>query len=134
MKYLNDYMEEKQTKLFKKYKVFFAFNNKQFVEGMKKYKLPKDTKIVSLSNGMYCPEENAENVVKKQLKMYQDAIKEDLKENGKEKVILRELCNHECFYVGSADECVKKLTDYPITEKEIVKVYRDNYKEQSKYF
>ena len=35
MKYLSEIMEEKQTELFNKYNVFFAFNNEQFKEGLK---------------------------------------------------------------------------------------------------
>jgi hypothetical protein len=128
MKYLSDYMEQKQTKLFEENKVFFAFSNDQLDEGLKKHNIEDRGLVCSLKGGMVAPKTNARNVVEGLLKIYEDAVKEDLKENGKDKVILRELENHECFYVGDITDCVDKLYDYPnITEKDILKVYNKNY-------
>ena len=76
---------------------------------------------------MVCPKENAKTVVESLHRIYTDSVKEDLKENGKEAVILRELENHECFYTGSIDDAIEKLEDYPITKEEIRKVYCKNY-------
>ena len=56
--------------------------------------------------------------------------KEDKKENGKDTIILRELENHECFYVGNIEDAVEKLKDYPITEDEIKFIYQKNYAEK----
>ena len=84
-------------------------------------------KLVSLGAGMYCPKTNANKVVNSLDNIYNAAIKQDIKENGIDKIILRELYNHECFYVGDITDCVNKLKDYPITEKQIIKIYRKNY-------
>ena len=66
-------------------------------------------------------------------KIYKDSIKQDLKENGKEKIILRELENHEAFYVGSIEDTIHKLKDYPITKDEIKKIYVKFWDKYSNY-
>jgi len=126
MKYLSDIMEYRQNKLFAKNKVFFAFSNDQFKEGIKKHNLPKETKIVNMGGGMICPKENAKEVNTQLKLIYKESIVEDMKQ-GKQRVILRELQNHECFYTGDPTDCVEKLSDYPITKDEIHDLYRKNY-------
>tara|TARA_A100000171_G_C2111562_1_gene135326 strand:+ start:283 stop:684 length:402 start_codon:yes stop_codon:yes gene_type:complete len=126
MKYLSEIMEKKQSDLFKKNKVFFAFGNKQFKDGMKEHNIPKDTKMTNMGQGMVCPSDNVKEVIEQLDIIYKESIKKDMKQ-GKNKVILRELQNHECFYVGDITDCVSKLEDYPITKEEIVKVYQENY-------
>ena len=126
MKYLQDYMENGQTALFKEQKVFFAFSNDQLSEGIKKHDL-KGVKLVSLGSGMYCPKTNARSIIQALDGIYSLGIEQDIKENGIDKIILRELYNHECFYTGDITDCVNKLKDYPITEKQIIKIYRKNY-------
>ena len=122
-------MEQKQSKLFKENKCFFAFSMQQMENALFNVNLSKKN-IVSLGSGMYCPRENAKFVVDQLQKIYKDAIKQDLKENGKEKIIYRELSNHECFLVSDYTDCVNKLIDYPITEKEIESVYLKNYQKE----
>jgi len=129
MKYLSEIMEKRQSELFRKYKVFFAFSNEQFKEGMKKNKIPKETKVVKMGQGMFCPSKNIKEVIKEMDLIYKDSIEKDLLQ-GKEKIILRELINHECFYTGDPTDCIETLKEYPITEEEICDIYRKNY---SKY-
>ena len=126
MKYLSDYMEEKQTALFNRTGTFFAFSQKQFEEGRK-----EDIKYVNLGQGMLSPVENYIEVIEALKKIYKDAIKQDLKENGKDKIILRELENHEAFYVGNIEDTIHKLEDYPITKNQIKKIYQKNYAKYS---
>ncbi len=133
MKYLSEIMEKKQSDLFKKNKVFFAFGNKQFKDGMKEHNIPKETKMTNMGQGMVCPSDNVKEVIEQLDIIYKESIKKDMKQ-GKNKVILRELQNHECFYVGDITDCVSKLEDYPIKKEEIVKVYQENYQRiTSKY-
>ena len=57
MKYLTDYTQEAQTKLFEEKGVFFAFSNKQFEEQRKagiKYKV---------TNWMFSPKGKLQNVL-----------------------------------------------------------------------
>ena len=125
MKYLSEIMEKRQSELFKNKKVFFAFSNDQFKKGLLEHKIAKDIKIASMGAGMYCPKSNAKDVAESLHTIYKESIIEDMKQ-GKQKVILRELYNHECFYTGDITDCVEKLSDYPITEEEIKNVYLKN--------
>ena len=125
-------MEDQQSLLFKENKVFFAFNNEQFKKSMIEHNISKTTKIVSMGQGMYCPRINAKRVMIKLDKIYKKSIVEDMKQ-GKNKVILREIENHECFYTGDLTDCFEKLQDYPITKEEIREVYWNNYKNYNNY-
>ena len=116
MKYLSDYMEAKQTALFKKTGTFFAFNKEQYEQRKK-----DNITYVNLGQGMLN-------------KIYKDSIKQDIKENGKDSIILRELYNHEAFYVGSIEDTIHKLEDYPFTKNDILKVYQKNYEEATKHW
>ena len=129
MKYLSHYMNSGQSVLFKEKKVFFAFSQKQLNEGIEKHNL-KGVKLINLGQGMFCPKINAKSVLTALDGIYRLAIEQDLKENGKEKVILRELRNHECFYTGDITDCVEKLSDYPINKEEIKNVYFKNYENE----
>ncbi len=128
MKYLSDYMEEKQTKLFNKTGTIFAFSQKQFEENRK-----ENVKYVNLGQGMLTEKPFVKEVINGLDKIYKDSIKQDLKENGKEKIILRELENHEAFYVGSIEDTIHKLKDYPITKDEIKKIYVKFWDKYSNY-
>ena len=128
MEYLSNYMQEKQTELFNKTGTIFAFSQEQFNE-----KAKKDIKYVNLGQGMLTPDENYIEVIETLEKIYKDSIKQDLEENGKDKIILRELLNHEAFYVGSIEDTIHKLEDYPITEDEISFIYQKNWAKYSDY-
>ena len=126
-------MNDRQTKLFKNNQCFFAFSIKQMEDSLFETKQSKKD-IISLGSGMFCPRENSKFVIKQLDKIYKESIQQDLKENGKEKIIYRELSNHECWYVSDYTDCVDKLIDYPITPDEIREVYLKNYqKELSKF-
>ena len=126
MKYLSDYMEEKQTALFKKTGTFFAFSKKQYKEQADKSKT-----YVFMGSGMYTEKEFANQQIEEHYKIYKDSIKQDLKENGKDGIILRELLNHEAFYVNNIEDTIHKLEDYPITEDDISYIYQKNWTKYS---
>lgn len=133
MKYLSDLMEEKQTILFNNTKTFFAFSSEQLEEGKKKHNI-KNIKLVSMGGGMICPKENAETLSEGLEKIYNDAILEDIELHTLNRIILRELANHECFYTGDVTDCVEKLKDYPgISEKLIWKIFNKNYNKYNTY-
>lgn len=133
MKYLSEILEHRQTKLFNKYKVFFAFSDEQFKKGYEKCELKQGEKVVNLGSGMFCPKFSASNFLKEHEIVVSKAIKEDLKQ-GRGKVILRELSNYECFLTGNIDDCVEALKDYGIKEDEIIKVYRKNYSKMTEWY
>lgn len=124
MKYLSHYTEQGLTDLFETAGAFFAFGQKQFdakkVDGVT---------YVSLGSGLYCPKPEVDCF----LACYKDVISQamslDVEENGKDGVIRRELSNHECFYTHDISACVDALADYPISEADILEVYREMVKE-----
>ena len=129
MKYLSDYMEEKQTALFEKTRTIFAFSQKQFEEQRK-----NNVTYVNLGQGMLTEKPNVEEVINELDKIYKDCIKQDIEENGKEKIILRELENHEAFYVSNTEDTERKLEDYECISKEDIKrVYLENYQKYNNY-
>ena len=126
MKYLSDYMEAKQNELFQRTGTFFAFSQKQFEEGRK-----DNVKYVNLGQGMLTEKPFVKEVINGLDKIYKDSIKQDIKENGKDKIILRELQNHEAFYVGNIEDTVHKLEDYPFTEDDISHIFSKNWAKYS---
>lgn len=128
---LNKYTEQKQTNLFNKYGVFFAFSNEQLQKGIDDLKskgiLLEGEKLMRLPLGMLAPSKHAQTVMEKLAKIHKDGRAEDIAENGKEKIIVRELYNYECFYTGDYSEAYENtLKDYGFTLEEVRKAY---YKE-----
>jgi hypothetical protein len=118
MKYLTDYIQEAQTKLFNEMGVFFAFNQDQFneskVEGVQYSFFPA---------GMVCPREKALDLIKNLEMIHEQGIAQDIAENGKEAIIERELCNHEAFYTMHMFDTTKALEGYGITYDEVQTVF-----------
>ena len=127
MKYLSDYMEERQTAAFRENGAFFAFSNEQLA----KEKVEGVT-YVNMGSGLICPKDNTKKLRKELDTIWTESIAQDLAENGKSGIILRELYNHEAFYVGEIDNTVRALEPYKFTEEEILAVYRKNYNEACK--
>lgn len=121
MKYLNDYTQEKTTKLLDNLGAFFAFSKKQFDEQM----VP-GTKYVNMNLGMICPKQNVIKMNYNYMYIVKEGIKQDIRENGKEGIIIRELYNHEAFYTGNIEDTHSCLDGYNITMEEVRKAF---YKE-----
>lgn len=118
MKYLTEYIEQEQSDLFKRLGAFFAFSNEQFNEQKK-----EETKYVSLKHGLICPIDNVDELLNGMKQIHKKAIERDLEENGKSKIIIRELYNHECFYTADYQELVPLLKPYGFTLQDIYKEY-----------
>jgi hypothetical protein len=119
MKYLSDYIKEKQTECFEKNNVFFAFSEKQFNEGKK-----EGIKYASFSGGLIIDRTKVKSFLSEHAEIVKNGIAQDIEENGKEGVIIRELANHEASYTGNTESTEEMLTDYPITQKEILEVFK----------
>ena len=130
MKYLTNYIEEGQTKIFEKYGVFFAFSNKQYNEKAK----PELEPYVHVGHGMIVPKPHVKDVLKALDDVHEAGIKQDLQENTKEGVIKRELGNHECYYTGDIEPAVDCLSSYGITAEEVQKVFSATWAEACKEF
>ena len=126
MKYLSDYMNDKQTALFDKYCCFFAFSQKQFNEGIEKH--PHIEKWCNMGNGLIAPSQYTEEIYTNLDKIYKDSILQDCYENGIDNIIIRELLNHEYCITYDLAAVIETLKDYPITEKMIKLVLKDNWK------
>lgn len=120
MKYLQDYMSAAQTAALNKAGAFFAFSTKQFEE----QKVP-GTKYVSTPSGLICPKHTLDTLVTEMDEIYRSAIAQDIEENGLHAIIVRELNNHEAYYTGDIATTVDALEDYPVTEDDIIAVFRD---------
>jgi len=119
MKHLSDYIEQATSSLLKQTGAFFAFSNKQFDEEKK-----EGVKYVNMGAGLICPKENIEQFLNCHASIIETGMNLDLNENGKEGVIKRELANHECYYTGDIEPCVKCLISYPnITSEDIRKIF-----------
>ena len=107
--------------------VFWAFNNDQFKEGIKKLEksghLKKGDKLVRIPAGGLCPKHNI-NILLKGIKQANKTKTKELKEAKKE-AILYELNNYECFYTGEIDDVVDIFKGI-YTFADIKKVYNAN--------
>ena len=129
MKYLSDYIQEKQTKLFNDLWIIFAFSDKQFNEQKKEWIV-----YTSLWSWIICPKENAKEFIKRHWNIVEEWIQEDIKENWIEKIIERELANHECYYTWDVSDAVDRLVDYWIWYDEVLRIYRLTYDKHSENF
>jgi hypothetical protein len=112
--------ENKNSELFKKVGLFFAFSNQQFDEN--KTPLKEGEKYVHIGAGGYLPKGNVDeflNGMEEINKWYKGEIKNN---KAEEKEITYELHNHECFYTGDITDVVE-MFEGTYTEEQIQKVY-----------
>ena len=119
MKYLSDYIQDEQSALFKKLWIFFAFWDKQFNEQKKDW-----VEYVSLGAGMICPKENADKFRPLHWKIVNKGIKQDVKENWIDRIIERELSNHEAYYTYEIGTTIEALDWYDITRDDVQRVFK----------
>lgn len=112
---------EKINQLFAKYRGFFAFSQEQFEEAKK-----KDIKYVSRGGGLFHEWGKSKEFDEDYKLIITKAIAQDLKENGKEAIIERELSNHECYFSYDVSDAVEKLKEYGITYDEIRAEFEKN--------
>lgn len=125
MKYLSDYTQEAQTKLFEEQGAFFAFNQEQFEEGKAKHPEVKDW--VNVGMGMIAPSENVKAILDGIDNISKLGIEQDLADNGREGVLERELGNYEIGYSweGIHDLNFRSgIEGYGFTEEEIATAYK----------
>ena len=129
MPYLSDYMDEAQTSLFNKIGAFFAFSNKQFEEGR-----TKGVNYVALGGGLLCPTGKAKELIDGLDDIYDKAIRQDVEENGAERIIEREYFNYECQISYRQDEVIEALEGYveifpgEFTKEKINQVFKNCWK------
>jgi hypothetical protein len=126
MKTLSTDTEEKINILLEKYNAFFAFSQYQIDESKKQNIKSKKQwiKYVYRGNGLYHEAGKEEEFDADYKLIVKEAIEQDLKENGKEAIIQRELINYECCYSCDISDAVEVLEKYGISEEEVAAVFR----------
>ena len=114
MKYLSNYVEQKQTTLFEQTGAFFAFSQKQLNE-----RKLDNVEYVSCGSGLISPKDNVKPLLKGLETIHAEGIAEDIAENGKAAIIQRELGNHEAQITGDISDTVDSLDGYGITNEEV---------------
>ena len=123
MKTLNNYTEKQVTKLMQEYGAFFCFGSKQFNEQRK-----EGVKYIDLGAGLVAPKEDYKTFLEKLDNIHKEGIKQDLEENGKNNIILRELYNHEAFYTWDTESTIEALEGYGFADKDIIDVFNKERK------
>jgi len=123
---LREQKERRYGELLNECRIFFAFNDEQFNDGLKKISFVREEeKLVSIGAGGFMPRSCIEKFISGQKeinKWFRSSVKE-----MKEDHILYELINYECFYTGDISEAARVL---PYKEKQILEVY---HKHKNKY-
>ena len=118
MKYLSDYTNVKQTKLWNDNGAFFAFGDKQLDEQKQ-----EGVSYVSLGMGLIAPKENASNIIEGLKSVYTEGIKQDISDNGIKAIIHRELANYEAQITNDISTTLEALEDYGITRAQVSEEY-----------
>lgn len=121
MKYLQDYITDKQTEAYNKYKAFFAFSDEQLKEGLDKFNLTIE-ECCPIGYGLYCSKLNNKKLRLELNNIYKEGVEQDIKENGKEAIIVRELLNHEAYYTYDIEDTYDALDGYNITREMIMQM------------
>ena len=107
--------------------VFWAFSNEQFKEGLAKLNPPlgEGEKLVDIGAGGFMPKKHFEKFVTC-TKRADEVKAKELKgaREEKEKAILYELNNYECFYAGNNLEDVEDVFKGIYTSADILKVFK----------
>lgn len=133
MKHLADYTEQAQTDLFRANDAFFAFSDKQVYEQLEKLPHLRMENLTNLGAGLICPKDKAPEVINGLSTIQEAGMQQDIKENGKQAIIIRELYNYESFYTGDPSDAIRKLKPYKFTEGEILEAMRLEYPNYQKH-
>ena len=122
MKYLSDYTNVKQTKLWNDNGAFFAFGQQQLDE-----KKQEGVAYVSLGMGLIAPKENASKIIEGLESIHAEGIQQDISDNGIKAIIHRELANHEAQITNDISSTMEALEGYGITRKQVNEEYQSFY-------
>ena len=133
MKYLQNYREEKQSTLFNETGAFFAFSEEQLIKGLN----GRDkSEVVNLGGGLIANKTQVKQIYEGLDRIENEAMEEDLKENGAEGIIRREFFNHETSYDGDESRVLDALKPYrerfpsAFRIEVLSKVFNECYKEE----
>lgn len=104
-------------------KVFWAFSDKQFIEGKTKIGLLEGEKLVDIGAGGFMPAKNVEMFTQGMDKIaseFKQAMKD---EKARKAHILYELNNHEAYYTRSIESAMDALGE-DFTREEVLKAFK----------
>lgn len=113
--------DEDTNKLFSECKVFWAFSNEQFDQN--KTPLKDGEKYISIGAGGYMPKGNYQQLIDGMKEIKKTFKKATSEAKIREKHILYELNNHECFYTGNIENATEVLGE-GYTSEEVLGVYK----------
>lgn len=122
-------IEAKHTALFNECSLFWAFSNQQFTEN--KTPLKEGEKYVSIGHGGYLPKGQLDIFLNgmADIKKWEKEQKKAMKAEEREKCILYELNNYECFYTQDIEDALPALLPH-FTLEEIQAVYNKNLQKE----
>ena len=129
------YQETAQTKLFNKYGVFFLCGDsptilkgldEKKIEFIKSGLMNETDKFCILTNmgGYICPSKNSKLVRAELETINKNKVAKDIKANGIDKIIVRELYNYETFVSYDLSDVLNALHSYNITEKQVTELFK----------
>jgi hypothetical protein len=122
MKTLIEIIKDEQGACFNRHGAFCAFSKAQFDEA--KDPALELTDYVSIGAGLIAPKNTAAQLVNDLDNIASKGRDIDIELHGTDAIILRELNNHECFYMYDITDCVNALSEYSaITETMIRAVF-----------
>ena len=131
MNNLHNYTEKPINALLDKYGAFFAFSNEQFRD-----QAIKAIRYCKAGDGLILPKIHVKNFNNDYKKIIKECIQKDINENGLDNIIERELVNYECYYTYdyNDDNFLQSLEDYPITKRDIKRVFHATYDKHAENF
>ena len=122
----NKVVQEKLTKIIDDLKVFFAFSDSQFNEGLEKTGEKKEN-IVSMGMGGFLPKENVQKYIE-ETKALDEWLIQEVKKLNPNEVISYELNNYESYYTGDISTAYEVLKGYGFTREDVLHVFHNkNY-------
>lgn len=104
---INREYRDKQTEMFNRYGVIFAFSDKQFEQQRK-----QGMEYISAGCGMLVPQDN-EDLVFAELEALRQRKGEEMRSNvPREQYIFDALNNYECFWTGDVDNALEDALNY----------------------
>ena len=119
MKSLSHYIQEAQTEILERLGGFFAFSQSQLDEQKK-----EGVEYASGGFGLIAPKDNMKELLEGLENIYKLGVEKDKAENGLDKIIKRELANHEAYYTNSIQQTFNAISDYGVTYEQVLKIFK----------
>ena len=120
MKYLMDYTQDLQTKVFNEFGAFFAYSQKQFDEQAR-----PSVEYVNLSSGFIAPKEGHKELLVRLKYIQKEGIRQDKSDHSQSFIIKRELANHEYQFTLDLTDTLDALQGYDFDKKSVIKASKE---------